>query len=215
MSFEAPHTRTERDHSDACSVLHNMSSPPRSKITLRPLKIQDGAWNTDPDVKIHPLRNQSRSGGGLEWVMRVDLDRLIQSVLPDFDGRSGCGTWGDTSQEHPQLRLRCCVVIARSINRTTSPMARDDVDALRDTPFEVLCDELRELNAVIDPTPLKLPAMGMMIQADTTDRSRELNAARVLYVLSRLHGTTFVCGASSMVAGRLHGNICQDLWLPI
>jgi hypothetical protein len=192
-----------------------MSSPPRTKLTLRPLKVSGGATPADPGSDDPANIGHASTASGLEWVMRVNLDQLIRNLLPDFDGGSGCGTWGDTTQNHPHLRLRCCLVLARAMNQLGGPVGRDGIDALRDVPFETMCDELRELNAAIDPVPLALPSMGLMMPADKMKRPADMSIHRVFYVLSRLYGTTFVSGASAMVAGRLNGNVCLDLWLPI
>ena len=215
MANPSIHPRVASEEQPASHWLHNMSSPPRTILLLRPLKAAGSATPAEPGTEEAASIDGAATANGLEWVMRIDLDQLIQSRFPEFDGRSGSGKWDSTSEDHPLLRLRCCIVLARPMNGADLPVGRQDVDALRDVPFETLCDELRELNATTNPAQLALPPMGLMLNADSKKRPAELNVQRVFYVLTRLHGTTFVRGASAMVAGRLHSNICLDLWLPI
>jgi hypothetical protein len=210
------------------TALHNMSAPPRSKMTVKPLRTETRA------MAIRSGHAASSSSSGLAWVMRIDLDRLIEEHLPDFHswiadgelrpGRSapapGDATLPPTgsvpvmlSGDH-HLRLRCCVVIARLPAGIDCSVSNARVEELRKQPHEALCDELRTLNAAIDPTPLDLPALGMMTRPDGTDRAWETNPARVFYALSRLSGNTFVRSGSAMIAGDMSRNITFDLWLP-
>jgi hypothetical protein len=166
--------------------------------------------------------------------MRIDLDRLIQEYLPDFqswvaDGELRPGNSAPAvvdatlppagslpvmlSGDH-YLRLRCCVVIARLVAGFADTLSNTQVEELRKQPHEALCDELRTLSATIDLTPLGLPALGMMTRPDGTERAWETNPARVFYALSRLSGSTFVRSGSAMIAGNLSRNITFDLWLP-
>jgi hypothetical protein len=209
------------------NALHNMSAPPRSRMTVQPLR-PAGSLTT---VSAAPAG--SRSSGGLAWVMRIDLDRLIKGHLPDFeswvaDGElhpggtpaaSGDGLAvgaaplpGHLTGDH-YLRLRCCVAIARAM-AGGAPVTTQGVEALRELPHEALCDELRTLSAAIDPAPLQLPALGIMTRPDDTDRVSEGNPARAFFALSHLSGSTFVRSASSMVAGNMPRNITFDLWIP-
>ncbi len=215
MAHPSIHPRVASEEQPASHWLHNMSSPPRTKLTLRPLKAAATATSAEPGTEEAASIDDAGTANGLEWVMRIDLDKLIHSKFPEFDGRSGCGKWDGISEDHPLLRLRCCIVLARYTNDSDLPVGREDVDALRDVPFETLCDELSELNATVNHAQLALPPMGLMLTADSKKRPAEMSVQRVFYVLTRLHGTTFVRGASAMVAGRLHGNVCLDLWLPI
>lgn len=187
------------------TALHNMSAPPRSKMTVKPLRTE----TREMTIRSGPAASSSSSG--LAWVMRIDLDRLIEESLPDFhswvaDGDVGqiCAgpggrnitssriRAGETPTGDHYLRLRCCVVIARLAAGIDNSVSNARVEELRKQPHEALCDELRTLNAAIDPTPLDLPALGMMTRPDGTDRAWETNPARVFYALSRLSGSTFV-----------------------
>ena len=208
-------------------VLHNMSAPPKSRMTVQPLRASSS------QLTVSATRAASCSSGGLAWVMRIDLDRLIKAHLPAFeswiaDGKLHPGgahvTSGDgvavkaaplpvpLTGDH-YLRLRCCVTIARTMAAGV-PVTTQDVEALRNLPHEALCDELRSLSAAIDPAPLQLPALGVMTRPDTTDRLCEGNPARLFFALSHLSGSTFVRSGSAMVAGKLPRNITFDLWLP-
>ena len=209
------------------NALHNMSAPSRSRMTVQPLR-PAGSQTT---VSATPVG--SRSTGGLAWVMRIDLDRLIKAHLPDFeswvaDGKlhPGCtpAASGDglavgaaslpvhLTGDH-YLRLRCCVVIARAM-AGGAPVTTHDVEILRGLPHEALCDELRTLSAAIDPAPLQLPALGIMTRPEGMDQPCEGNPARVFYALSHLSGSTFVRSGSAMIAGNLPRNITFDLWIP-
>jgi hypothetical protein len=208
-------------------VLHNMSAPPKSRMTVQPLRASGSG------VQAGSTEASSCSSGGLAWVMRIDLDRLIKAHVPAFeswiaDGKlhpggdsvaSGNGVAVKAAPLHASLtgdhylRLRCCVAIAR-VMAGGGPVTTQDVEALRSLPHEALCDELRSLNAAIDPVPLQLPAFGIMTRPDGTDRACEGNPARVFFALSRLSGSTFVRSGSAMVAGKLPRNITFDLWLP-
>jgi hypothetical protein len=209
------------------NALHNMSAPPKSRMTVQPLR----PAGNHATVSATPVG--ARSSGGLAWVMRIDLDRLIKAHLPDFE------SWVADGELHPggtpaasgdglaveaaslpahltgdhYLRLRCCVAIARAMAERV-PVTTHDVEALRSLPHEMLCDELRSLNAAIDPVPLQLPALGIMTRPDDTDRLSEGNPARVFFTLSHLSGSTFVRSASAMVAGNMPRNITFDLWIP-
>jgi hypothetical protein len=208
-------------------VLHNMSAPPKSRMTVQPLRVSGS------EVPAGSTAASSCSSGGLAWVMRIDLDRLIKANLPAFE------SWIADGQLHPgaapaarengvavkaaplpapltgdhYLRLRCCVAIARMMSGG-GPVTTQDVEALRSLPHEALCDELRTLNAAVDPAPLQLPALGIMTRPDGTDRSCEGNPVRAFFTLSRLSGSTFVRSASAMVAGKMPRNITFDLWIP-
>jgi hypothetical protein len=209
------------------NALHNMSAPPKSRMTVQPLR----PAGSQATVGAGPT--SSRSSGGLTWVMRIDLDRLIKAHLLDFE------SWVADGQLHPgstaaprqtggkaeptalsltltgdhYLRLRCCVAIARAM-AGGAPVTTQGVEALRNLPHEALCDELRSLNAAIDPTPLQLPALGIMTRPEGMDRPCEGNPARVFFALSRLSGSTFVRSASAMITGNLPRNITFDLWIP-
>ena len=223
-----PDARNGAVESPGCgNALHNMSAPPKSRMTIQPLR----ASSSLTTVSAAPVG--SRSSGGLAWVMRIDLDRLIKAHLPDFE------SWVADGELHPggtpaasgdglaveaaslpahltgdhYLRLRCCVAIARAMAERV-PVTTHDVEALRSLPHEMLCDELRSLNAAIDPVPLQLPALGIMTRPDDTDRLSEGNPARVFFTLSHLSGSTFVRSASAMVAGNMPRNITFDLWIP-
>jgi hypothetical protein len=209
------------------NALHNMSAPPRSRMTVQPLR-PAGSLTT---VSAAPAG--SRSSGGLAWVMRIDLDRLIKAHLPDFeswvaDGELHSGGTPAASGDglaveaaslpahltgNQYLRLRCCVAIARPM-AGGAPVTTQGVEALRDLPHEALCDELRTLSAAIDPAPLQLPALGIMTRPEGMDRPCEGNPARVFFALSHLSGSTFVRSASAMVAGNMRRNITFDLWIP-
>jgi hypothetical protein len=223
-----PDARTGAVESLGCgNALHNMSAPPRSRMTVQPLR-PAGNLTTVSAAPAGP-----RSSGGLAWLMRIDLDRLIKAHLSDFE------SWVADGELHPggtpaasgdglaveaaslpahltgdhYLRLRCCVAIARAMAWGV-PVTNHDVEALRSLPHETLCDELRGLNAAIDPTPLQLPALGIMTRPDDRNRTSEGNPARVFFTLSRLSGSTFVRSASAMVAGNMPRNITFDLWIP-
>jgi hypothetical protein len=209
------------------NALHNMSAPPRSRMTVQPLR-PAGSLTTVSAAPADP-----RASGGLAWVMRIDLDRLIKAHLPDFE------SWVADGELHPggtpaasgdglaveaaslpahltgdhYLRLRCCVAIARAM-AGGAPVTTHDVEILRGLPHEALCDELRNLNAAIDPAPLQLPALGIMTRPDGTDRACEESPARVFFALSRVRGNTFVSSGSAMVAGHMPRNITFDLWIP-
>jgi hypothetical protein len=209
------------------NALHNMSAPPKSRMTLQPLR------STSSEAPVGSARAASCSSGGLAWVMRIDLDRLIKAYLPDFE------SWVADGELHPggtpaasgdglavkaaplpvpltgdhYLRLRCCVAIARTMAAGV-PVTTQDVEAMRSLSHEALCDELRALSAAIDPALLRLPALGIMTRPDGTDRPCECNPARVFFTLSRLSGSTFVRSGSAMIAGKLPRNITFDLWLP-
>jgi hypothetical protein len=207
------------------NALHNMSAPPRSRMTVQPLRSAGSQTTIGADPAA------SCSSGGLAWVMRIDLDRLIKAHLPNFeswiadgelhpDGAADKGSGKAETAPLPvmltgdhYLRLRCCVVIARAM-AAAAPVTTQGVEALRNLPHETLCDELRTLNAAIDPAPLQLPALGIMTRPDDTDRACEGNPARVFFALSHLSGSTFVRSSSAMVAGKLPRNIAFDLWIP-
>jgi hypothetical protein len=209
------------------NALHNMSAPPRSRMTVQPLR------SADIQVTVSTPQAGSRSSSGLTWLMRIDLDRLIKAHLPGFeswiaDGKLQPGNaadqneTGDSVESSPlpaaltgdhYLRLRCCLAIARAMAEN-APVTTHEVEALRSLPHETLCDELRGLNAAIDPGPLQLPALGIMTRPDDLDRTSEGNPARVFFTLSRLSGSTFVRSASAMVAGNMTRNITFDLWIP-
>ncbi len=222
---------------EGTNVLHNMSAPPRSTITVSPL-IRSTKWSLKEESQ------QSTSSSGLKWVMRIDLDELInshiknfaKSIKREFERKAASETdeyveslvnvEGLTEKEikdarekalfrkyFPYLRLRSCLVICRYAAGLSEKVTFEEVNSYRDLPFESLCDELRSASALI-PVPENLPSLGMVLAADKKVRSTETNAARVIYVLSRLNGTTFVNGGSAMVTGRLHGNIKHDLWVP-
>ena len=242
MTSSKTQNKVEWDINKHC-WLHNMSAPPRSTITLSPLRQRNDDTSLE-DVGTNVLT----SHGGLRWITRINLDMLIQCYFPDFKDSRGYGSWNDLKIDiddfpndadvvvngktllateskserlnllhielSPYLRLRCCVVIARSLIDSTQSVSRIEVERLRDNPFEQLCDALRDANATLNPKSLDLPPLGVMIKADNQSRPHETSAARVFYSLSRLNGQTFVRSASAMVAGRLHGNICMDLWVP-
>ncbi|MCX7166631.1 MAG: hypothetical protein NTV11_10200 [Rhodocyclales bacterium] len=208
-------------------ALQNMSAPPKSRMTVQPLR------PTTSQVAVSSVQPVSCSSSGLAWVMRIDLDRLIKSHLPDFeswiaDGRlhpgSAAASIGDAGKTEAvpvpvsltgdhYLRLRSCVAIARAMAGAV-PVTTEDIEALRNLPHETLCDELRALSGAIDPVPLQLPALGMMTCPDGTDRVWETNPARVFFALSRLSGSTFVRSGSAMIAGNMPRNITFDLWIP-
>jgi len=212
---------------ETCSeseLLHNMSSPPKSKMTVQPLR------SADTRVMAGSIQSATCSSGGLSWVMRIDLDKLIQAYLPTYEAWMADGQVnpGGASAEprHPDsparmaltgdhhLRLRCLLAIAQVTAGEIASLTVEHVEALRDLPHEVLCDRLRTISAGIDPSPLQLPALGMATPPDRIDRTCEMAPSRVFYAMSRLSGNTFVRGASAMVAGIVHRNIVRDLWIP-
>lgn len=209
-------------------LLHNMSAPPKSKMTVQPLR------SSNSKVMATSIQSPSCSSGGLTWIMRIDLDRLIQPLFPEFEawmadgqvnpggfapsvtdgsGRGGGESPAKVSGDH-YLRLRSCLVIAQVMAGVAESVTIERVEALRVLPHETLCDQLRTLCAGIDPSPLGLPALGIMTTGDRADRPCETDPSRVFYALSRLSGSTFVRSGSAMIAGLVHGNIVRDLWVP-
>lgn len=184
-------------------AFHNSGAPPRAKITLKPLRTHGKTI-----FSIHRGNIGDLSPGGLAWVVRIDLDKLIQEHFAGF-------AWLATApRKIPHLRLKCCVAIARTIGGKTSWIGTEELKVLGLSTFEQLYDELRGILAAIDPAPLDLPPLGMMIRADLQDRPFEPGAARAFYTLSRINGSTFVKGGSAMINGNLDGNIQLDLWVP-
>lgn len=223
------HRRDAMEADGGQGALHNMSAPPRSRITLSPLNVPDTVWHREPGPENRQARGTERAAGGLQWVMRIDLDQLIQRHFPHFVDSGPHGAWGATQEVAAQplpagqdgdeeanryLRLRCCVAIARVIGRPSIASA-DVVTALVGVPHEHLCDELRDISSAIDVSRLDLPPLGLLIKADRRERPYETNAARVFYALSRLSGSTFVRDGSAMVSGQLCGNIQMDLLVPV
>jgi hypothetical protein len=172
-------------------------------------------------IQCHFPEFKDSSGYGSWYDQKINIDDFPLDVDVVVNGTTLLATESQSerlSQLHnelfPYLRLRCCVVIARSLVDSTQQVSRIEVEKLRDCPFEQLCDALRDSSAALESKSQDLPPLGLMIKADHQSRTHEKNAARVFYALSRLNGQTFVRGASAMVAGRLHGNICMDLWIP-
>ena len=220
------------DLAEACGrsgLLHNMSSPPKSRMTVQPLRPSSN------QVTVRSVPSVTCSSSGLTWVMRIDLDRLIQDRLPEFaawmaDGklnpggsappvaagpRAGSSSSPATLTGDHHLRLRCCLAIAEAMTGAGTSVTTEGVEGLRALSHENLCDQLRTQCARIKPTSLSLPALGMTTPADREDRGCEESPERVFYVLSHLSGSTFVRSGSAMIAGNFERNVTCDLWLPV
>ena len=200
MSLLALYRLKKLQEQGGASAFHNMSAPPKSRITLRPLREPEVTSHRVPPLSNSAVGNSIRAASGLAWVMRLDLDGLIEQYLPDFSDRFS-------------YRLHCCLAIARLFSGLSATATQEDVDALRAMPYETVCDELREIDANIAQGALELPPIGLVIDADKRKRPCETNPARVLFVLSRLNGTTFVRDSSAMVSGRFDKNLRYDLWV--
>jgi len=202
------------------NYLHNMSAPPRCKITMKPIPQSAVQWRDGCDLKLKSVGENSRSAAGLQWVARVDLDALIQSRFPDFAvTRAGAGfktpLLSRNKYKYPaHARLLCCLVIGRNIEDGESKFTCKDVEVLETLSFDQICDELRNITTKTNAEAASLPSMGIAIAADKEKRPAETSAIRTFHILSRLSGSTFARDGTAMITGRLDSNIRLDLWVP-
>jgi hypothetical protein len=110
------------EHGD---VLHNMSAPPRSTLTLQPF--QPLACST-------PEEQEVSTSWGLSWVLRVDLDEILRGTFPNWGG------WDIAFPGSPTPGL--CGALALAKERRGLPT---DPWPLFDRLTEELVDELMEL----------------------------------------------------------------------
>jgi hypothetical protein len=190
---------TGRNAESVSGALHNMSAPPRTRVTVRPL----GAVANTGGEPAADSADVVRASTGLVPVVAISVERLIRQWFPDYldTGRRGPdATWRDLGRLEGKaarlgnLRLRCLVVLSRLAVGEMKRPNRPEIFRLADTPVEALeaiyLDNVRRL----DPLDHGLPPFGLVQSADGEGIAWETEPARALAVLSRCGGTVYSAG---------------------
>ena len=180
--------------------LENMSAPPRSKVTVRPLRAPE---TTDADATPDPMRLPGACS--LRLVSRVRLDELITARIP----RALANSWTPATKAtglDPNLtreyrRLLASVVLARRV--TGEPHAAyAAMRAAASTPQEALEDELVSRVRQLDGRRLGLPAYGFIRHYPEwgcfLKVPAETDVARALYIVTHCYGQSFLRDADPL-----------------
>ena len=197
-------------------VLNNMSAPPRSLITVRPLRPSTDVSRFGP-VRLRTRRSvpDERTvvamSTGLVPIALLSPALLARQWFPHYlDVRmAGSGaSWDDKDRLKGRaaylkhLRLRCLVVLSRIAVGELKHPNRLPVFRLAHTPVEELeatyLDNVRRL----DPLALGLPPFGLakpMPAGRSAPLQVETNPARALALLSRCSGTVYSAGREPLL----------------
>lgn len=184
--------RTAPPHPEGASVLHNMSAPPRSTLTLRPFA---------PCAAPLAAEGTHPTNWGMCWLLRVDIETSVCEAFP------GLLPWDIADILHNPFLLG-----ALSLARRRRGLAGDP-DLLMGRSKENLADEL----TCLAPGPEEaagLPVQMMATPAGREDRAIERDPGRILAVLTHLSGRVCDLSASPAVAEALLRATPLDLWAP-
>ena len=181
--------------------LDNMSAPPRSKVTIRPLRAP--ATTNGSDAGPDPMRLPGACN--LRLVSRVRLDELITVTIP----RTLANSWTPATKAtgiDPNLtreyrRLLASVVLARRV--TGEPQAGyAAIRAAAGQPQEALEDELFARVRQLDGRRLGLPAYGFIRHYPEwgcfLKVPAETDIARALYISTHCYGQSFLRDADPL-----------------
>ena len=190
-------------------ALHNMSAPPRTRISIRPLHPQ----KPEADSQAPKGGSETNSDTGLQRFTTIAVDRLIQRWFPAFRVKRGdlsCVRWGDRARltgraentEH--LRLRCLIAISQLATGELLEINRRQVYALVGHTLEALEELFMDNIARLDPVALGLPpfALARPLGPGNISFRRlrvELNPARALALLSRTGGKVYSAGRTPVL----------------
>ena len=167
-------------------LLHNMSAPPRTVITFRPLR----ALGPEAGPEADPA-------SGLRWLSRLAPAELIRV-------RRRKGAPGD------DVRLRLSLARAQAEQAGLPPPRRLPI-AIARLPLEAVADALRALAADVPLASLGLPAFGLLLPARGEPRPHEGSVRLTVAVLARRRGGVFVRDAAPLAPASLEGP-ALDLW---
>lgn len=169
----------------------NMSAPPRSTVTVRPIALEPATPRTaeNPEPELPPC--------GLRLVARICIDELIRARTPDALARPWRAATADTDalRLDPDYRR---LLAAVALTRAATGEGRADLHAPRTAlpPAEALQDELVANVRRLDGRALRLPACGFFRDGPDTgelrDAPREDDVARALFILCHRYGDLFL-----------------------
>ena len=196
-------------------ALHNMSAPPRTRITVRPLRPGAGVRRTGPAEMRYegPTADDATvvaASTGLVPVALLSPVLLTQHWFPTYvdEGPVGTGaTWKDKDKLKGRaaylkhLRLRCLVVLSRIALGELRRPNRESVFRLARARLEALEAAYLENVRRLDPLALSLPPFGFAkpITGYTDLVPVETDPARALALLSRCSGTVFSAGREPLL----------------
>lgn len=155
-------------------LLHNMSAPPRLKITLNPIP-------APPRAAGGPVAAPDVLPQGLRLVARVNLDPFRAAV------DNGClGS---------RRYVACDLARLILITRLAQGRPHRGLSALSRRSLEYLVDELQRGLLAIDVADLRMPAFAFVCRsaaAQDCDLPCETDPARALSLVARVSGRVFV-----------------------
>lgn len=180
-----------REQAPGCDLLHNMSAPPRLKITLNPIPAPPRTSNGDVASRdVLPL--------GLRVVARVNLDPFRAIVDREYRG----------SYEYTAWELARLVLITR----LAQGQPHQSMTTLRRRSHEFLQDELRKGLAAIDVPRPDLPEFAIVCRGEPDDACEvpcETDSARALSLVARVTGSVYVGRRDPRVASLLQKEVVE------
>ena len=185
-------------------ALHNMSAPPRTRITVRPLRQSTGPIE-------FPGRKRDTGATGMTPIALISLPRLIQHWFPRYLDRSAGNkgpAWRDQSRlkgpaaSTRNLRLRCLVVLSRVAAGELKKPTRRSIFRLAAVPVEGLEEMYLERVRRIRPLDHDLPPFAFVRPVEESRRElpeSETDPARALALLSRCSGTVYSAARSPLL----------------
>lgn len=187
-----------REPAAGSGLLHNMSAPPRLKITLNPIQAPPRAAFSDGVAAADQLPQ------GLRLVARVDLEPFRARVDRglEFDCRHipGGGPW---ARRHSEIREMARLIL---ITRMAQGLPHQGMTALARRSHEYLADELRRRLQAIDAPGPGMPAFAIVCRGAPVveaDVPLETDPARALSLVARVTGSVYVARREPRVASLL------------
>lgn len=150
--------------------LHNMSAPPMTTVTVRPLNAASASQNENDSLFADLVQP------GFRAVLRLNVKEFIQFHVP---------------QPSPVIDLRRLVVLSRVATGKVRSPTREYIGDIPFTSTEAWTDELLENAGRLDPVGLGLPNFGLAIPIP--EKSADfVPAPQGLAVLSRLANGLFL-----------------------
>lgn len=185
------HSGLDREQAPGADLLHNMSAPPRLKITLNPLPAAPrAAGGHEAATDVLPQ--------GLHLVARVNLDPFRAIVDREYRGHYEYTAW-----ELARLIL---------ITRLAQGRPHQGMSALRSRGHEFLRDELRKGLAAIDVPRPELPEFAIVCRGEPGGACEvpcETDPARALSLVARVTGSVYVGRREPRVASLVQKQVVE------
>ncbi|MCC6772465.1 MAG: hypothetical protein IT360_14820 [Gemmatimonadaceae bacterium] len=180
-------------------LLHNMSAPPRSVLTFRPVVPVGDAGDPSPTL-----------GTGMRWRCRVRLGERDQALV-DGLGAERAAQVASEPDHGGGRRVLALALAEEEGGATPSDALWDRVWAL---PAEALADELCAVALRVDLAALGYPRFGLFLREDGGARPSEPSLRVALALLARKRGRVFLREAEPLAPHTITA-LGWDLWVPL